>query len=202
MVDRTQGDEWFEIVDEDGRPQGLARRRDCHGDPALLHRTAHVLVVDAAGRLYLQRRALDKDIQPGKWDTSVGGHLQPGEDSESAARREMREELGIAPDTIAFCYRYGLRSPVESELVDTYQTRWDGALSPAPGEISEGRFWTVAEIEACLGTGCFTPNFEDEYRRWRRFLQEGGGRSGTEARHGAGGPGSTDRNPKGQGGGS
>jgi len=93
------GDEIFEIVDDHGFVVGCAPRRLCHDDPSLIHRCSHVVVYHPDGRILLQKRSSSKDIQPGKWDTAVGGHLQPGEDFESAALREMTEELGI-PDTL------------------------------------------------------------------------------------------------------
>ena len=63
----------------------------------LRHRAAHILAFDAGGRLYLQRRAFTKECSPGRWDTSAAGHLASGEDYATAARRELAEELGVAP---------------------------------------------------------------------------------------------------------
>lgn len=147
------------------RVLGRATRGECHGNPALIHAVARVLVWDRRGRLLLQLRSASKDIQPNKWDTSVGGHLLPGEDAETAARREMKEELGVAPDTLAFLHRFLMRTPVESEWVTTYATVHDGPFAPDPDEIAELRFWTRAEIAAARGTGQLTPAFEDEFAR-------------------------------------
>ena len=133
--------------------------------PALIHAVARVHVWNRQGGLLLQLRSADKDIQPDKWDTSVGGHLLPGEDAEAAARREMAEELGVAPGELAFRHRFQWRTPVESEWVTTFETIHDGPFSPDPGEIAALRFWTRAEIAAALGTGRFTPAFEDEFSR-------------------------------------
>ena len=156
----------FDLYDADGRRIfGRATRGECHGNPALIHAVARVLVWDRRGRLLLQLRSASKDIQPDKWDTSVGGHLLPGEDAETAARREMEEELGVAPDTLAFLHRFLMRTPVESEWVTTYSTVHDGPFAPDPAEIAELRFWTRAEIVAALGTGQLTPAFEDEFAR-------------------------------------
>ncbi len=78
--------ERFDLYDaREYRVIGRAARGECHGNPALVHAVARVHVVDRAGRLLLQKRSAAKDIQPGRWDTAVGGHLQPGEDAETAA---------------------------------------------------------------------------------------------------------------------
>jgi isopentenyldiphosphate isomerase len=166
--------EWFEVVDVEGRVLRLARREECHSDPSLLHRVVHVLVFDRAGRLYLQLRSRHKDIQPGKWDTSVGGHLRPGETELKAAQREMAEELGIQGAPLDCLYQYIMRSPVETEWVTTYRTVWEGEIRPDPREIEDGRFWEAGEIQASLGRGLFTPNFEDEYGRWLKVAPRQG----------------------------
>jgi isopentenyldiphosphate isomerase len=158
--------EIFEIIDEEGMVIGLASRQACHGNPSLLHRVVHVLVANEAEDLLLQKRSAHKDIQPGKWDTSVGGHLHPGEDWERAAEREMREELGIDGKHLVPLYTYPWRTSKESELVRTYLCRNNGPFHPNAEEISEIRFWRVESIRGHLGDGTFTPNLEEEFARY------------------------------------
>ncbi len=147
------------------RVVGRALRRECHGNPALIHAVARVQVFDRQGRILLQLRAAAKDIQPGKWDTAVGGHLQPGEATAAAARREMAEELGVAPAQLEFLHRFLWRTPVETEWVTTYATIHAGPFQPDPAEVAELRFWTRQKIAAACGTGQLTPACEDEFRR-------------------------------------
>jgi len=161
-----QKTEYFEIVDENDQVIGRAPRSECHGNPALVHRVAHVLVFDNNDRLLLQRRSMKKDIQPGKWDTSVGGHLDPGESYLDAAYREMHEELGIEGVPLTWLYFSKIRNEIESENVSTYLARYDGEVRFAPDEIDEIRFWSREEIAAALGCGIFTPNFEEEWALW------------------------------------
>lgn len=159
-------EELFDIVDAEDKVIGQAPRSRCHGDPTLVHRVAHVLVFDRAGRLLLQKRSGTKDVQPGKWDTSVGGHLDPGEDYLSAAVREMREELGVSDIPLTFLYRYPLRNEVESENVATYLACHAGPFAFCPREIDAVRFWTPEEIAGAFGRGILTPNFEEEWGYW------------------------------------
>ncbi len=154
--------EVLEIVDEDGNVLGLAARSELHGNPALIHRVVHVLVFDAGGRLLLQKRSLAKDVAPGKWDTSVGGHVNPGEDIEGAALREMQEELGIKGAKLDFLYRYVFSDHIESELVTSFSCVYEGEIHFSPEEIDEVRHWTLDEIRGCLGTGVFSNHFESE----------------------------------------
>jgi len=162
--------EFFEIVDENDLVIGEALRRECHGNPRLVHRVAHVLVLDGQQRLLLQKRSRHKDIQPGKWDTSVGGHLDPGEDYLAAAGREMLEELGIAVP-LTFLYYSQIRNEIEAENVATYLGYYGGAVNFSRSEIDEVRFWTADEIDVSLGRGMFTPNFEEEWSRFQQWLR-------------------------------
>jgi len=155
-------DEILEIVDEEGQIIGRARRGECHADPRLLHRAVHLFVFDREGRLFLQKRGLGKRIQPGRWDTSVGGHVDPGEGPEQAVLREAAEELGLEGITPDFLHRYIWRSPVESELVSTYRCTHEGPFTLKADEIDEGRFHTPNELRALVGTGQLTPNLEHE----------------------------------------
>lgn len=164
--------EFFEIVDEQDRVVGRAPRSRCHGDPSLVHRVAHVLVFSPSGELLLQKRSMRKDVQPGKWDTSVGGHLDPGETYPEAARREMEEELGIRDIPLSFLYHSRIRNEFESENVATYLASYAGEIRFEPDEIDEVRFWSPEEIEEMLGTGTFTPNFEEEWEMFKEWSRE------------------------------
>ena len=155
--------EMFEVYDEHGNKVGLAPRAICHGDPRLLHRTAHVIVFNDRRELLLQKRSAQKDIQPGKWDTAVGGHLAPGETWEQAAEREMEEELGVAPVTpLHFLLTAKIRNAIEAEDVGVFTTVHNGPFSPPPSEVADLRFWSVSQIRKAQGTGAFTPSLESE----------------------------------------
>jgi isopentenyldiphosphate isomerase len=158
-------DELFPIVDEDGNTIGEAFRSVCHdGISKLLHPVVHLHLFNEEGRLFLQKRSLSKDVQPGKWDTSVGGHVAPGEKIEDALRREASEELGIEVGEVVFVDRYIWESPVERELVSSFTIVSDQMPVINADEIEEGRFWTAEEIINSIGKGIFTPNFENECR--------------------------------------
>ena len=160
-------DEMLDLVDDGNRIVGRVSRGSVHGNPSLQHRAVHVFVRNSDGDLFLQKRSGDKRIQPGKWDTSVGGHVQAGQSYEEAAVREATEELGIAPEDsfpLQFSHEYVWKSDVETEHVRTYFLDYGGPFKLQPEEISEGRFWSVRELKAAVGTGLLTPNLEEELR--------------------------------------
>ena len=160
-MDCDNSEEIFPVVDAAGTVVGRATRGECHGGLMLLHPVVHLHVFNSRGELYLQKRPMWKDIQPGRWDTAVGGHVDYGETIAEALRREVREELGITEFTPEAVAVYEFRSERERELVHVYRAGCDGPIRPS-GELDGGRFWPVEEIRENLGKGIFTPNFEGE----------------------------------------
>ena len=105
------------LVDEEGNLTGAATRRECHNGSKWLHPVVHLHVFNSQGELYLQKRPNWKDIQPGKWDTAVGGHVDLGESVEMALLREAQEELGLKDFTPERLTHYVFESEREKELV-------------------------------------------------------------------------------------
>ncbi len=162
-------EEILEIIDRDGNTLGTAPRSKIHGNPSLLHKVVHILIFNDAGDLLLQKRSMNKDVAPGRWDTSVGGHISPNEDLTEAAKREMEEELGIISEDIKFIYSYLHSNPYESELVFTHSCIHNGPFRFNNEEIDEVKFWDIEEIKDAIGIGVLSDNFESEIVTYLSF---------------------------------
>jgi isopentenyldiphosphate isomerase len=164
-------EEHLEIINDNGEVIGIASRSEIHGNPSLLHRVVHVLVFNGRGHLLLQKRSEKKDVAPGRWDTSVGGHVGIGEDLLSSSRREMEEELGVAGHDPEYLYSYVHKNIYETELVTTYRCICEGDFLFEKEEIDEIRFWSFDEIQQAIGKQILSDNFEQEFMTYLGYLQ-------------------------------
>lgn len=167
---RADADEWFPVVEPNGLVVGRALRKYCHSGAKPLHPVIHIHIIDRYCRIYLQRRSFSKDIQPGKWDTAVGGHVTYGESIIESVYREASEELGLTEFNPTFLEAYVFESEIERELVNIFAVVGTYELHPDLDEVEEGRWWELAEIDSNLGKGVFTPNFESEFSMIRSSL--------------------------------
>lgn len=155
--------ELLPIVNEAGCCIGSMTRAKAHDGSKILHPVVHLHVLNTRKQLYLQKRPDWKDIQPGKWDTACGGHVDFGEDVRSALARETKEELGMTDYVPQFIKSYVFESSKEKELVNVFTTEFDGEVNPSD-ELDGGRFWDLPEISDMIGKEVFTPNFENEFK--------------------------------------
>nr|WP_229349252.1 isopentenyl-diphosphate Delta-isomerase [Streptomyces sp. UNOB3_S3] len=144
----------LELVDENGRTIGTAEKLSAHIAPGRLHRAFSVFLFDDAGRLLLQRRALEKYHSPGVWSNTCCGHPYPDEPPFVAAARRTGEELGLAPALMreAGTVRYNHPDPASGLVEQEYNHLFVGTVTtlpdPDPSEIAETAFVTPAELDA------------------------------------------------------
>ncbi len=168
--------ERFDVVDEQDRAVGVESRGVVHAT-GLRHRAVHIFVLNGRGELFLQKRSPWKDKHPGKWDSSAAGHLDSGEGYAAAARRELREELGVDPDGTALHEIGGLSASEATgwEFVRIFQARHEGPFRWPPEEIEWGGFFPVGTVQAwCTAhPGDFAPGFLECWRVWRALAPDG-----------------------------
>ncbi len=151
------------VVDDGNRFVRWEPREVIHRD-RLPHRSAHVLVFDRAGRLWVQKRHRRKLTWPGAWDTSVAGHVEesdyprgPDDDLDavyaSVARRELEEELGVTGATLVPRGVFAPVAGVHYEFVAVYRTVADGPFRLQETEVEEVRAVTLDELGRWIAGG-------------------------------------------------
>lgn len=163
--------ECFDVVNARDEVVGRQSRAEVHR-LGLMHRAAHVLLTNARGEIFLQKRSLGKDSSPGLWDSSSSGHVDSGEDYDHAAVREVREELNHSlPIPPVRLFKIPACAETGHEFVWVYHARAEGPFQLNPNELESGGWfsreeitrWTTASPEE------FAPSF---LLIWRRLLTE------------------------------
>ena len=139
-------DEIYDVVDKMDKVIGKATRREIH-QKNLLHRSIHILVFNSQNEVFLQKRSMAKDENPGLWDTSSAGHVDSGETYDDCAHRELWEELGIKAilkplDKIGACQE------TYQEHVQVYTCKTDATIKINLDEISEGKYSSLGILES------------------------------------------------------
>lgn len=162
------GGEMFCVVDEQDCVTGAEPREHVHVNN-LRHRAIHVLIFNQRGEVFLQRRSIWKDKNPGRWDSSTSGHVDAGELYEEAARRELREEIGIECP-LEKLGKLPCSEATGWEFIEIFRGRHEGPFRLAPMEIETGAFFPVEQVRQWLRE---TPeDFSPVFAMCARFLDE------------------------------
>lgn len=164
-------EELFDVVDERDQVLRSAPRREVHAGK-LLHRAIHVFVFHSDGRIFLQQRSLLKDSAPGLWSASCSGHVDAGEDYDSAAARELAEELGLVTDIKPERWlRFKATEETGWEFLWVYKIGSNGPFQLNPAEIQDGDWFTKDQITQ--GVVESPEEFSESFRYlWLRLCEE------------------------------
>lgn len=161
-------DKLITIVDENDNVVGAETRKNAR-KRGLRHRIVRIFLVNAAGQILLQRRSLELDDNPGKWDQSAGGHVDEGEDYEEAAIRETQEELGVAVKELVHAGKMYIERPAQDGFIRRFQAvfiaPYDGPVRPNKEEVAEVQWFSPNEIDDLYAArpDDFTKNFIKAY---------------------------------------
>lgn len=169
----SSDDEQLILVDAQDRETGYLEKSRCHDGEGVLHRAFSVFVFNHAGELLMQQRAADKRLWPLYWSNSCCSHPVRGEDTASAARRRLRQELNIEAE-VEFVYKFAYKAKygelgAENEMCSVYLGRTADDVVPNRNEIAATRWIRPAALDRELvnDPDGFTPWFLMEWRRLR-----------------------------------
>jgi isopentenyldiphosphate isomerase len=139
-------EEIFDVVNELDEVVGKRSRSEVHR-LGLMHRAVHVLVFNVRGEVFLQKRSMSKDRQPGLWDSSASGHLDTGEAYDACAIRELREEIGLRLDSPPKrLFKLAASDETDMEHVWVYRCTAEGPFTLHPEEIETGGWFAPEKV--------------------------------------------------------
>ncbi len=160
--------ELLDVVDINDRVTSIKTRGVIHAR-GLMHRAVHILVFNSKGELFIQKRSMHKDENPGQWDTSAAGHVDSGESYLDCAIRELGEELGIVlasgPEYLFYINPLELNGMEHSKI---YRCHFDGELHLQSEEIDEGKWLTEGRVDDLVAS--HESNLTDVFRMiWAEY---------------------------------
>ncbi len=175
-------DEMVDVVDENDNVIGQEMKSECHKE-GILHRNAAIFVINEQGKCLLQKRSPDKDLGPNLFCTSACGHLGAGETYEEAAKKEMKEEIGIECELKPIGKFRGTEhlpdGRVNDELYKLYYCTYDGEFKLQEEEVSYVKFFSIEDIKKMIEEDPeqFTPNTILQFQNYVEWLEKNNGTS-------------------------
>ena len=163
-------EEVFDVVNERDEVIGRNTRREVHR-LGLMHRAVHALVFNSRGEVFLQKRSMKKDNNPGVWDSSASGHLDCGEDYDACAIRELREEIGLRLESCpARLFKIAACVGTEQEHVWAYRCEAEGPFTLHPDEIETGGWFAPETVTRWIAEK--PKNFAGAFRLvWKKYFE-------------------------------
>ena len=168
-------EELIDVLDENGVKTGIiATRREVH-EKGLWHRAIVVAIINEKNEILIQQRSANKDKNPNMWDISAAGHVSSGQDSLSAATREINEEvsvnLGYNVEVKEFRFMYSFRKQqifrddfIENQFYDFFVLRQQGlnkdSIKFQASEVQDIKFVSISELNELRNTNQLVPRDE------------------------------------------
>ena len=159
------------LVDEDNNPIGAGEKMDVHRR-GVLHRAFSILVHNSKKEMLLQRRAAAKYHCPGQWSNACCSHPAPGDHLLLAARRRLKEEMGISIPVketgVEFIYKVKVGDLTEYEYDHLLYGQFDGEPKINPQEADDWKWMAFADLRKDMKRN---PEF---YTPWFRLIASQG----------------------------
>lgn len=159
-------EEQFDIFDENNLPLGISKSRSLvHAETTDWHRTTHIWIINDDKQILCQQRSLDKDKNPGEWQSFFGGHVKAGQSYDESAVSELAEELGINIPTDQLIPLYIRKSETVKHFAQVYLLNWQGNLNDLTfddGEVAKIEWVNLADMEEKIKSEHFCNSMDQQ----------------------------------------
>lgn len=155
------------LVDEGDNKIGLMEKMEAH-EKGLLHRAFSVFVLNSSGELMMQQRALHKYHSGGLWTNTCCSHPRDEEDTEQAAHRRLKEEMGFDCEVrkmFDFIYRAELDlGMIEHELDHLFIGYYDGVPQINKEEVASWKWMSIEDVQTDIDAN------PSNYTEWFKII--------------------------------
>lgn len=156
------------LVDGNDREIGTAEKMEAHLNGGHLHRAFSVIVFSPAGEIMLQKRAATKYHSQSQWTNTCCSHPAPGESTETAAHRRLKEEMGFdvpLREIFSFVYKASLDTGLtEHEYDHVFVGEFSGTPACDPHEVEEWAWVSPEELRADI------ERHPEKYSEWFKII--------------------------------
>lgn len=142
--------ELFNVVNKNDKVIGQATRKECHRNPALIHRVVFLLIFNNKNQVLLQKRSPTKDLYANYWTGSVSGHVPIGKSYKETLLLETQEELGIRLKNFKFVDKFLVSTPQETEYVSFFKTKHQGPFKFNKKEIAQIKWFNLNKLKTLI----------------------------------------------------
>jgi len=165
-------EEILDVVNESNEIVGSAPRKGIH-KTSLLHRSAHIFLLDSQGRIWLEKRALTTDTFPGYYNSSAAGHISQGESYLLGAQREAEEELGIESLELEQKHTLAASPETSNEFVAFFIAKSDAKPRVNEEATTSLEPYSIAQIDQMIANGeKFVPIFLKLFEWYKAHMQK------------------------------
>jgi len=134
-----------------------------------LHRAFSIILFNKKGEVLIQKRAKSKYHSAGLWTNTCCSHPRPKEKIDQAAKRRLKEEMGIETDLkkiFSFIYKAKLGSLVEYEFDHVFFGRFNGKPKPNEKEVEDWQWIKLADLKTDIAKN------PQKYTPWFKIIFE------------------------------
>jgi len=164
------------LVDKEDRQIGIMEKMEAHRT-GKLHRAFSIFIFDEEGKMLLHKRAFNKYHSGGLWTNACCSHPMPGETTDAAALRRLKEEMGFETDlSPMFHFTYEAKFDnglTEHEYDHVFYGKYSGDIKPNKDEVIDYAFMPMSEIreEITSNPQKYTAWFRIAFPRLETWLQ-------------------------------
>ena len=164
--------ELHDVVNEKDEVIGQATKKELI-EKHLLHRVVHIFIFNSDDRLAIQKRSSKVLTMPGKLTSSASGTVAAGESYEDAAKRELKEELGVETE-LNYISKFWTETATTNAIGKLFVGKYEGKIKIDKNEVDSVIFFDLDSLEIAIRNkpDMFSENFKNAFKEYMKYEEE------------------------------